>query len=258
MPKGASRSARGANGEVFDLPKILETHVWECQQSGDYETAKLAREKLGQLRLRHVDWRRVELAKKHESERMELAEKQEQQFQEFFTHWQDEEVPELEESIRKLEEELRERQQVELYEFKTKLSAEMYKPKFSPKVLDLERRLALIGHAEMYNEASKLQKKIAAMKKIELEKAHSEQQHILEAREQRFLEKQANEASALQSKTGKLRSEKAQLQQREYHALSKRHQSQAALLEAQHRAERSHYSQEVQATVRMNAKFAAQ
>jgi hypothetical protein len=258
MPKDKSRTARGGNEkDVFDLPKILETHVYECQQNGDYETAKLAREKLGQLRLKHVDWKRAELGKKHEAETQETLENQEHEFQQFFLRWQEEEVPDLEESIRRLEEELRERQQVELYEFKTKLSAEMYKPKFSPKVLDLERRLALIGHAEMYSEASKLQKKIAAMKKVELERAHEEQQRLLEGREQRFLQKQANEAASLTSKTAKLRMEKAEQQKREYKALSKRHQSQAALLEAQHRAERSVYAKEVQATVRMNAKFAA-
>merc|ERR1712139_201062 len=109
---------------------------------------------------------------------------------EFMEVWETERIPELDECVRALESELCERQKIELQEFRTRLAAEPYKPKFSPGVLDMQRRMDCMGRQEMYPDAKRLKKQIQEGRAQELAKSHAARMKGMQNREEHFVAQQ--------------------------------------------------------------------
>lgn len=284
IPKGGSQSARGPlppplrgppslagaapgpdenqfgmmRGEASDLQRILENHRRECERSGDFESARITRERLGKLRLAQVKKQKKDLLARHAADTEALQQELDRGMQEFLDIWRTEKVPELESCVSELLSEMRERQTIELRQFQTRLNAEPFKPKFSPAVLDMQRRMECLGEQEMYEDAKKLKAQIKKQQEMEQLRTHAGRLKAIEAREAAFRAKLEKEMGALMDKIRTLRMEKARQQEREFRELSKQHASTMAFLEAQHAIERSRLSQEVKAVLERNKAKAPQ
>merc|ERR1712093_64539 len=164
---------------------------------------------------------------------------------EFMEVWETERIPELDECVRALESELCERQKIELQEFRTRLAAEPYKPKFSPGVLDMQRRMDCMGRQEMYPNAKNLKKEIQDSREKELARNHETRLERMKRKEAHFVGLQMKEKSALIDNIRALRMDKARQQEREFQALAKQHASRVAYVRARQANERSRLVQEV-------------
>jgi len=245
----------GMKGEALDLLRILENHRRECEKTGDFESAKITRERLGKLRLAQVKKQKNALMARHQADKEALLQELDRGMQEFLDGWRNVKVSELDAFVEELLRGSKERAEIELRQFQTSLNAKPFKPKFSPEVLDLQRRMECLGQQEMYQEAKKLKKKIEQLQEVELLKTHATRLKMIEVKEASFKEKQAREMSALHDRIRNLRMEKARQQEREFRELKKQQQSTLAFLEQKHSLERSRLSQEARAVLEMNTRW---
>lgn len=235
--------------------RILENHRRECERTGDFESARITRERLGKLRLAQVKKQKKELTARHFAEREALQQELDGGMQEFLDGWRTEKIPELDSIVEELLRGMKERAEIELRQFQTGLKAKPFLPKFSPKVLDMQRRMECLGSQEMYQEAKKLKLKIQQQQEEELLKTHAQRLQGIEAREATFKKKQAKEMNALHERIRVLRMEKARQQEREFQELKKQHASTMAFLEQKHAIERSRLQADVRSVQEMNSRW---
>lgn len=218
----------------LDVAKILENHRRECEKSGDYKSAEVARKRLEKLKGLYEAKQNVILGHKQDSAIDDLKEEGDRRRKEFERRWAEEEFPALNRHIEKLRADLAERQAVDLYRFQSRKTTEQYKPKKSPSIVNDKQRLNAMGAQGNYAAAKTLQQSIEAREKAEEEKVHRDMVKSWRLREKRFSQKQEQERVVLEAKIRSVFEAKEKQKDRESEDLHAKQQASLARVQAQH------------------------
>lgn len=240
--------ARGGNDAIddfsltrdaIDVYRILNDHRLECEQSGDYVAARVTRQRLNRMRDSQAEKKRQGMEFRHTTEREMLLSDQADELKAFHKLWEEKENPDLDATANKLEADLRERQEVEFMQFQSQLSAQVFKPKNSAKVLNLKRCLQMLGVQGAYQNAKKLQNRIAKLVEQETDKSKEGLKNKYERVCEIFKSQQKKEFCALTMKIQNVRHRKKAEQERQRELLEKRHRKDLAILDSAHGIERA-------------------
>lgn len=208
--------------DAFDVYRILNEHRKECEISGDYDAARLTRERLNCMRESQYHKHKSSMEQRHDNAIEYMREEQKNEFLDVTNKWKEGEMPSHEAGRLRMIEDLRERQQVELTQFKSQLSSQVVKPKYSPEILNLKRRMQVVGVQGQYDAAQTIQKKI---NKLVAEQEEKHKVMITERYDRlcaQFIAKQKKEFDALTLKRDSERNSKLSAQQQELALLARR------------------------------------
>jgi hypothetical protein len=218
----------------LDVAKILENHRRECEKSGDYKSAEVARQRLDTLREVYEAKQTAILGHKQDSAIDMLKEEGDQRRKEFERRWAEEEFPALDRQVEKMRADLAERQAVDAYRFQAKKETEQYKPMKTASVISDKRRLDAMGAQGDYAAAKTLKFSIDARVKAQEAKVHRDMIKSWRLREKRFFETQDQERDVLEAKITALRKKKEQQKERESADMHAKQQAALARVQLQH------------------------
>jgi len=229
----------GLSRDAFDVYRILNDHRKECEQSGDYDAARLTRLRLNRMRGSQMQKKQDSMQNRHSTAREQLLHEQSEEMKNYLKLTEEKENPTIEATVQRLEEDLKERQEVEFIQFLSQLSAQVYKPKFSPEVLNLKRRMQMLGVQGNYNQAKKVQ---ARINKLIAEEETKNKEKIKEKYERVcniFRMKQKKEYDALMLKIESVRIQKKKRQEKQKELYEKKHRKGINNLDGQQGIEKS-------------------
>lgn len=218
----------------LDVVKILENHRRECEKSGDYKSAEVARQRMETLREVYEAKQTAMLGHKQDSAIDMLKEEGDEKRKELERRWAEEEFPALDRQIEKMRADLAERQAVDAYRFQARKGNELYKPKKSASVISDKRRLDAMGAQGDYAAAKELKFSIEAREKKEEAKVHRDMIRSWRLREKRFNETQEQERDVLEAKILALRKKKEQQKEMESADMHAKQQAALSRVQLQH------------------------
>jgi hypothetical protein len=218
----------------LDVVKILENHRRECEKTGDYKSAEVARQRLETLREVYEAKQTAILGHKQDSAIDLLREEGDQRRKEFERRWAEEEFPALDRHIEKMRHDLAERQAVDAYRFQARKVTEQYKPKKSASVISDKRRLDAMGAQGDYAKAKELKLSIEEREKMEEAKVHRDMIKSWRLREKRFNETQEQERDVLEAKIMALRKRREQQKEKESSDMQAKQQASVSRVQLQH------------------------
>merc|ERR1719272_1116906 len=222
---------------VQDFLQILEEHRKNCERQGKYVEAKIAKNRLEELKLHEENRRKEAMRSRQIAERLGVEEAHMLEFQQFNIVW-DKKMNEYEQHVEEMVEAMRERHQGELREFQRKLLGKQQKPKFSRELLNLRKIQEHLAKQKDYTEAHKMKLKSDALEAWELEKWRNQKQQQIFQRETKFKHRQQQELLALQKRIQTGREEQKKQRQMDLERLLQRYQNVKSELEAQQNLER--------------------
>jgi len=205
---------------IQDFLDVLERHRIECERSGKYEEAELARTRLEQLRRHEESRRREELRSQQLAERLGVEEAHMTELQEFNEIW-DRKAAEFEAHAATLQNTLAARHQAEHQEHLERLrrETEPRTPRWSKDLLNLRRIQEILAKQKKYAEAEKT--------KLQADRVESEEHRMwkvkreakIESLEKQFLHKQQLEMGGLLKRIQSGREEQKQARKGELERL---------------------------------------
>jgi len=217
--------------DAIDVYRILNEHRLECEQSGDYVAARLTRQRLNRMRDSQAEKKRQGMETRHATERERLLSDQADELKAFHAKWEQKELPDLDATTSKLEADLRERQEVEFMQFQSQLSAQVFKPKNSSKVLNMQKCLHMLGVQGAYQNAKKMQNRIAKLIDEETDKSKDRLKQKYERVCEIFKSQQKKDFDALKMKVDNTRLKKKKERDRETEFLEKKHRKELTTLD---------------------------
>jgi hypothetical protein len=224
----------GEDAPIQDFLDVLERHRIECERSGKYEEAELARTRLEQLRRHEESRRREELRSQQLAERLGVEEAHMTELQEFNEIW-DRKAAEFEAHAATLQNTLAARHQGEHQEHLERLrrETEPRTPRWSKDLLNLRRIQEILAKQKKYAEAEKT--------KLQADRVESEEHRMwkvkreakIESLEKQFLHKQQLEMGGLLKRIQSGREEQKQARKGELERLLQRYQNVKSQLESQ-------------------------
>jgi hypothetical protein len=224
----------GEDAPIQDFLDVLERHRIECERSGKYEEAELARTRLEQLRRHEESRRREELRSQQLAERLGVEEAHMTELQEFNEIW-DRKAAEFEAHAATLQNTLAARHQAEHQEHLERLrrETEPRTPRWSKDLLNLRRIQEILAKQKKYAEAEKT--------KLQADRVESEEHRMwkvkreakIESLEKQFLHKQQLEMGGLLKRIQSGREEQKQARKGELERLLQRYQNVKSQLESQ-------------------------
>lgn len=230
--------------ENVDLFRLFNNHKRECEDAGDYETARVTQWRLINMRNVELERQQKGLHAKHEQEAEELSEIQFQEKAAFLRLWREEHLPSLFSKLEQLEVQLEEKQQIE-----TSLiisSRQGAAPKFSSEVLNLEKRLKHVVQLGRYSQANEITQKINQLKKDQTGKFQTNMSSRSRQQERLVEEKQERERKNLSDRFRSIKLETAREEEKAYEALKKSHQRAVLSLMDRQALEKKHLYQRQQ------------
>lgn len=146
-----------------DFLQVLEEHRKICEKEGKFDEAQAARKRLRELRIVNENRKREVVLKKHGSEMEALEQVHLQEVKELLSKWNNIIIPNFENEASLIELELKKRQQNEVELFNGYVEEESSKPPkvyYSREVLDIKRKLEVLGNNGAYKDAKKLKKQL--------------------------------------------------------------------------------------------------
>ena len=222
---------------VADFLTILEEHMKNCERSGKYVEAEIARKRLEELR-QHEDSRREEsLRSRQVAQRLGVEEAHMLEFQQFNAMW-DHTMKEYEERAGELLEAMRQRHELDAREFRATHESAVTVPKWSPKVLDLRQVERTLAKQGQYMEAQKVKDRAEKLEAEETQRAAAEREEHLHKLESGLAERQDQEVSALRQRIQTGAEEQRVARQQDLERLLRRYHNIKAELDSQQHAER--------------------
>ncbi len=162
QPQGDNGPQNPATFITDDFLQVLDEHRKICEKEGKLDEAQAARKRLKELKIINENRKRELLVSNHQQEMQALENAHVAEIKELLAKWNNFIIPNFENEASLLELELKKRQQNELEAFKEQIEIEQDQQKvyFSSDVLDLKRRLEVLGNQGAYKEAKSLKKKL--------------------------------------------------------------------------------------------------
>lgn len=221
---------------IQDFLEVLEKHRVDCEKSGKYEEAELARTRLEQLRQHEENRRRNELRSQQLAERLGVEEAHMSELQEFNEIW-DRKSAEFEAHAGNLKNTLSDRHKQEHQSCLEKLrrDVEPRTPRWSKDLLNLRKIQETLAKMKKYAEAEKT--KVQADKVEEHEHAQwkGKREGKIAAMEEQCLHKQQLEMGGLLKRIQSGREEQKQARKMELERLLQRYHNVKTQLESQQR-----------------------
>eukprot|EP00435_Cladocopium_sp_Y103_P022641 s1524_g5.t1 len=221
---------------IQELLLALENHRVECEQTGRYEEAELARLRLDQLRQHEEKSRRDALLEQQLAERMGVEEAHMLGLQEFSNIW-DQKQQDFEAKANQLQSVLatRHKQEHQIHLEKLRREVEPRTPRWSRDLLNLRKIQETLAKMRKYAEAEKTK---AQADKLEA-REHNQWKEKREARiavmEEQFLHKQQLEMGGLLKRLKASREELKRSRKMEMERLLQRYQNLKMQMENQQR-----------------------
>lgn len=150
-----------------DFLQVLEEHRKVCEKEGRLDEAQAARKRLRQLKIISENRKRDQLTQSHQTEMQALENAHMSEVRELLAKWNNIILPNFENEAALLELELKKRQQneVEMFRQQVELQQKNQKVHYSSEVLNLQRRVEVLGSHGAYKDAKTLRKKIKETQK---------------------------------------------------------------------------------------------
>lgn len=224
----------GEDAPIQDFLDVLERHRIECERSGKYEEAELARTRLEQLRRHEESRRREELRSQQLAERLGVEEAHMTELQEFNEIW-DRKAAEFEAHAATLQNTLAARHQAEHQEHLERLrrETEPRTPRWSKDLLNLRRIQEILAKQKKYAEAEKTKLQADRVESEEHRAWKKKREEKIESLEKQFLHKQQLEMGGLLKRIQSGREEQKQARKGELERLLQRYQNVKSQLESQ-------------------------
>jgi len=235
MEQGGDEATNSA--AVADFLTILEEHMKNCERSGKYVEAEIARKRLEELRQHEESRREESLRSRQVAQRLGVEEAHMLEFQQFNAMW-DHTMKEYEERAGELLEAMRQRHELDAREFRAKHEAAVTAPKWSPKVLDMRQVERTLAKQGQYMEAQKVKDRAEKLEAEETQRAAAEREEHLHKLESGLAERQDQEVSALRQRIQTGAEEQRVARQQDLERLLRRYHNIKAELDSQQHAER--------------------
>ncbi|CCI48601.1 unnamed protein product [Albugo candida] len=222
---------------VSDFLRILDEHRKTCERQGKYVEAQVAKNRLQELKF-HEHTRRIEAMRSRQiADRLGVEEAHMLELYQFNEAW-DRKIQEYQDNIERLEGNLKEKQQNELFAFKEKLTESQSKAKYSKDLLNLRRIEERLVRVKDYTEAHKIKSKADALEAWEITKWQQEKMQEIAQKEYNFKTRQKQDVEALQKRVQAGRSELTKQRQHDLERLLQRYHNVKAELQQQQNLER--------------------
>ena len=226
-----------AAASVADFLQLLEEHKKNCEASGKYIEADIAKKRLEELR-EHEDNRREEsLRSRQVAQRLGIEEAHMLEFQQFNAMW-DRTMKEYEERASELLEAMRQRHELDLRDLRSRHGEQLARPKHSPKLLDLRRIEQTLAKQGEYAEAQRVKLRADELEVAERERCLTDGEARLVKMETAFLQRQDQEVNALRQRIQTGAEEQRVARQQDLERLLRRYHNIKAELESQQNAAR--------------------
>lgn len=220
--------------QLQDFLEVLERHRQECEKTGKYEEAELAKTRLEQLRLHEENRRREELRSQQLAERLGVEEAHMKELQEFNEIW-DKKVADFEGHASNLQCTLGSRHKQEHFSFMEKVKKETTPrtPRWSKELLNLRKIQDTLAKQKKYSEAQKTKHQADATEIKEHGQWKAKRDAKIAALEDQFLRKQALEMHGLLKRIQSGREEQKHARKTELERLLQRYHNVKTQLESQ-------------------------
>eukprot|EP00744_Colponema_vietnamica_P006607 GILI01009576.1.p1 GENE.GILI01009576.1~~GILI01009576.1.p1 ORF type:complete len:288 (+),score=69.23 GILI01009576.1:111-974(+) len=225
---------------IQDFLVLLEEHKRNCERTGLFAEAELAKIRMQQLREHEEQRQKDELRQRQELERSELERAHEQECQ-FFDHlWDSKIMPEFEMQAAQAMAELRGRHEKELEQFYGNLDVEFpVRVKYSKAALELKSKMNALASQGAYAEAERIKKQIERQQHGEVSKFDENRRQKIAIKESKILEQQRKQIEALQVRINAARDSKKKQRLVDFEKLLKRYQNIRNDLDSQQNLERT-------------------
>jgi len=213
---------------------VLDQHRIACEESGRYEEAELARDRLAELRTQEEQRRRAELRSEQLGERLDVEEAHMKELQEFNAAW-DAKFAEFEDHAQKLQEMLAERHAQDHAMVVEKLREETLPraPHWSRALLEKRKVQQLLAKQKRYAEARSVSNDVERLEVREYEAWFQRRELKITAGEEKFIAKQKLEMEGLRKRIQSGREEQRQSRKDELMKTLRRYQNAKQAIETQ-------------------------
>ncbi|EGR28522.1 hypothetical protein IMG5_173780 [Ichthyophthirius multifiliis] len=188
------------DGDIEEYMEVLLEHQKNCEKSGKYVEAELAKRRLQELKLEFERRSKDETKQRHLNEKQEIEKAHLNEYNEFNEFW-DRKMLEFNQEAEKVEKETIERHQEEMNKFQEEIEQQItQKPKDTPELLHLRKMEEQLAKQQEYMEAHQIQQRIFTIEKEEFEKWNYQRQIKLKNLMQHLRLRQQNEISALRQR----------------------------------------------------------
>lgn len=224
--------------DIEEFIEILEEHCKQCEQSGKYVEAEMAKNRIKELKEQKKQMDMDELQTRQQNENIELEETHIMEFNNFNQEW-DKRMNEFEVHSAQLVKALEEKHIAEHEEYRNSLEEKLpikFKP--SPELLNLRKIQVSLAKQKEYKEAHQVQVRAQKLEKYEHDRYMEDRGVKIENLEHKLFQKQENEMDALKKRI--IAGENEQKKQRalELERMFQRYQNVKKELESQHKMER--------------------
>jgi len=236
VPTGDDILRISDDSQVQDFLRTLEKHRLDCEQSGKYDEAELAKSRLDQLRQHEEEKRREELRSAQLSERLNVEEAHMRELQDFNDSW-DAKAAEFEQHAANLQGQLDNRHQEDHSAYLKKLLAttEPRNPRWSKELLNLRKIEDTVARQKQYSEAGRVQQQADQVEADERAAWQAKREQKMTMLEEQSVEKQRKEMGGLLKRIQSGRDEQKQARKAELERLLQRYHNVKAQLESQQR-----------------------
>lgn len=224
--------------DIEEFIEILEEHCKQCEQSGKYVEAEMAKNRIKDLKEQKKQMDMDELQTRQQNENIELEETHIMEFNNFNQEW-DKRMNEFQVHSSQLIKALEEKHISEHEEYRNSMEVRLplkFKP--SPELLNLRKIQLSLAKQKEYKEAHDVQVRAQKLEKIETDRYMEDRAIKIENLEHKLFQKQENEMEALRKRI--IAGENEQKKQRaiELERMFQRYQNVKKELESQHKMER--------------------
>jgi hypothetical protein len=224
--------------DIEEFIEILEEHCKQCEQSGKYVEAEMAKNRIKELKEQKKQMDMDELLTRQQNENIELEETHILEFNNFNQEW-DKRMNEFQVHSSQLIKALEDKHISEHENYRKEVEDNTpikFRP--SPELLNLRKIQVSLAKQKEYKEAHQVQVRAQKLEKQEGEKYMEERAIKIENMEAKMFQRQENEMEALKKKI--ITGENEQKKQRalELERMFQRYQNVKKELESQHKMER--------------------
>ena len=224
--------------DIEDYIEILEEHCKQCEATGKYVEAEMAKNRIKELKEQKKQIDLDELQTRQQNENIELEETHILEFNNFNQEW-DKRMNEFQVHSSQLIKALEDKHMAQHEEYRSQLDEKLstaFKP--SPELLNLRRIQVNLAKQKEYKEAHDVQVRAQKLEKFENDKYMEERQIKMENLLEKLFQSQEKEMEALRKRI--IAGENEQKKQRalELERMFQRYQNVKKELENQHKMER--------------------
>ncbi|KAL4500586.1 hypothetical protein ABPG72_003010 [Tetrahymena utriculariae] len=198
--KKSKNSLPQPEGDIEEYMEVLLEHQKNCERSGKYVEAEMAKRRLAELKVEFEKRSKTEMKQRHQCEKQEIEKAHLSEYNEFNEFW-DRKMLEFNQEAERVERETVMRHQEELRKIQEELDQQIsQKPKDTTELLNLRKTEEQLAKQQEYMEAHKIQQRIFQIEKEEFEKWNFQRNQKIRNIIQQMKQRQLNELNALRQR----------------------------------------------------------